>query len=40
LRDWWHQHEAWTNACLDAHGVPRNVNWLAVLMRTKAVIRG
>jgi len=31
LRDWWDQHEAWTNACLDAHGLPRNVNWLAVL---------
>jgi phenylacetate-coenzyme A ligase PaaK-like adenylate-forming protein len=31
LRDWWDQHEAWTNASLDAHGLPRNVNWLAVL---------
>jgi phenylacetate-coenzyme A ligase PaaK-like adenylate-forming protein len=31
LRDWWDQHEAWTNTCLDAHGFPRNVNWLAVL---------
>jgi phenylacetate-coenzyme A ligase PaaK-like adenylate-forming protein len=31
LRDWWHRHGAWTNARLDAHGVARNVNWLAVV---------
>lgn len=31
LRDWWDQHGACTNAGLDAHGFPRNVNWLAVL---------
>ncbi|HEV3379757.1 MAG TPA: phenazine antibiotic biosynthesis protein [Trebonia sp.] len=29
LRDWCEQRGAWMNACLDAHGFPRNVNWLA-----------
>jgi phenylacetate-coenzyme A ligase PaaK-like adenylate-forming protein len=31
LRDWWAQFDAWTNACLDSHGFPRNVNWLALV---------
>jgi phenylacetate-coenzyme A ligase PaaK-like adenylate-forming protein len=31
LRDWWDREEAWTSARLDAHGVPRNVNWLVLL---------
>jgi phenylacetate-coenzyme A ligase PaaK-like adenylate-forming protein len=30
LPDWWDQLTAWTNAALDAHGFPRNRNWLAV----------
>ncbi|HET9257063.1 MAG TPA: hypothetical protein VFO16_17950, partial [Pseudonocardiaceae bacterium] len=31
LRDWWNQHGACTNAGLDAHGFPGNVDWLAVV---------
>jgi phenylacetate-coenzyme A ligase PaaK-like adenylate-forming protein len=31
LRDWWERHMGWMNAGLDAHGFPRNVNWLAVM---------
>ena len=31
VRDWWDRHGAWISAGLDAHGFPRNVNWLAVL---------
>jgi phenylacetate-coenzyme A ligase PaaK-like adenylate-forming protein len=30
LRDWMDRVEAWTNARLDAHKLPRNVNWLAL----------
>jgi acyl-CoA synthetase (AMP-forming)/AMP-acid ligase II len=30
LRDWWDRHAVWANASLDAHGLPRTVNWLAV----------
>ncbi|BCL79108.1 phenazine antibiotic biosynthesis protein [Ktedonobacteria bacterium brp13] len=31
LRDWWDREEAWMSANLDAHGFPRNVNWLVIL---------
>jgi phenylacetate-coenzyme A ligase PaaK-like adenylate-forming protein len=31
LRDWWDRYGAYVSAGLDAHGFPRNVNWLAVL---------
>jgi acyl-coenzyme A synthetase/AMP-(fatty) acid ligase len=30
LREWWDRHMVWANASLDAHGLPRAVNWLAV----------
>jgi phenylacetate-coenzyme A ligase PaaK-like adenylate-forming protein len=30
LPGWWDQNTAGTSAALDAHGFPRNVNWLAV----------
>jgi phenylacetate-coenzyme A ligase PaaK-like adenylate-forming protein len=31
LRDWWERITAWMSSQLDAHGVPRTVNWLGVL---------
>jgi phenylacetate-coenzyme A ligase PaaK-like adenylate-forming protein len=31
LRDWWDRHRARMQAGLDAHGFPRNVNWLGGL---------
>jgi phenylacetate-coenzyme A ligase PaaK-like adenylate-forming protein len=31
LRDWWERSAAWMSSQLDAHGVPRNVNWLSVM---------
>jgi phenylacetate-coenzyme A ligase PaaK-like adenylate-forming protein len=31
LRDWWDRMGAWVSVRLDAHGFPRNVNWLAIL---------
>lgn len=30
LRDWFDRSQAWTSARLDAHGLPRNVNWLVI----------
>jgi phenylacetate-coenzyme A ligase PaaK-like adenylate-forming protein len=30
LRDWWDRHLAWMSANLDAHGLPRKLNWLAL----------
>jgi hypothetical protein len=30
LPGWWDHHTAYTNAALDAHGFPRNTNWLSV----------
>jgi phenylacetate-coenzyme A ligase PaaK-like adenylate-forming protein len=31
LRDWWERATAWMSSGLDAHGVPRTVNWLSVV---------
>jgi phenylacetate-coenzyme A ligase PaaK-like adenylate-forming protein len=31
LRDWHERSAAWMSGQLDAHGVPRNVNWLSVM---------
>ena len=31
LRDWHERSTAWMSSQLDAHGVPRNVNWLCVM---------
>jgi phenylacetate-coenzyme A ligase PaaK-like adenylate-forming protein len=30
LRDWWDRTGAWMSAHADAHGMPRNVNWLGI----------